>query len=104
MRSDAVEAIRVRLAGTESGQARSLGSMPDEGDLAVEDMFTETEIALIAHELHTVHDIDDALRRIEFDIGGICTQCGAAIPMARLRAVPTAAMCIDCATASAGAG
>ena len=101
MRIDAVDAIRARLAAPDSGEPRSLGSLPGAGDQAVEDMLTDNEIALIQHELATLHDIDDALKRIEFDVGGICTQCGSPIPIARLRAVPTAATCIDCASAHA---
>lgn len=101
MRAGVVSAVHERLAGTESGQARSLGGLAGEGDQAVEDMLTENEIALIQHELASLHDIDAALRRIEFDVGGICTQCGVSIPVARLRAMPMAAMCVDCAAAHA---
>jgi len=102
LRADAVDAIRTRLAGTENGQPRSLGSMLGEGEPAVEDMFAETQLALVRHELDTLRDIDAALRRIEFDVGGICTACGAAISPARLCAVPTAATCVACATAQNG--
>jgi RNA polymerase-binding transcription factor DksA len=101
LRADTVDAVRARLGGMGSGQARSLISALGAGDLAVEDMLTENEIALIQHELATLADIDAALKRIAFDIGGICTQCGAPIPIARLRAVPTAATCVDCATVQA---
>ena len=101
MRIDTIEAIRARLHEPDSGQPRSLGSMLGEGDRAVEDMLTDNEVALIRHELATLHDIDNAIKRIEFDVGGICTECGAPIPIARLRAMPTAATCIACAVAHA---
>lgn len=101
MRIDAVDAIRSRLDEPGSDQPRSLGSLLGEGDQGVEDMLTDNEIALIQHELATLHDIDDALRSIEFDVGGICMACGAPIPLARLRAMPTATTCMACASARA---
>jgi DnaK suppressor protein len=42
--------------------------------------------------------IDAALRRIEEGSYGICRVCGADIASARLRALPTAELCLDCAT------
>jgi DnaK suppressor protein len=101
MRVDAVEAIRARLDEPGGDQPRSLGSLLGAGDQAVEDMLTDNEIALIRHELAALHEIDAALRRIEFDVGGICLACGAPIPFARLRAMPTATTCMACATARA---
>ena len=99
MRIDVLDAVRTRLAGTDTGQARSLGSLMEQGDAAVDAMLADDDIALVQHELATLRDIDAALRRIEFDVGGICTQCGATIPIERLRAVPSAATCVACAAA-----
>lgn len=97
MRVDALDAVRMRLAGSDNGMARSLGSLLEQGDAAVDAMLADDDIALVQHELATLRDIDAALKRIEFDVGGICTQCGASIPIERLRAVPTAATCVGCA-------
>lgn len=104
MRVEAIDAIRARLSADGSSLAHSLGSLAGEGDQAVEDMLTDTEIALLEHELGALRDIDAALKRIEFDVAGICTVCGAAIPVERLRALPAAAMCVRCAARAAMPG
>jgi phage/conjugal plasmid C-4 type zinc finger TraR family protein len=41
--------------------------------------------------------IHAALARIEAGSYGVCSNCGADIPVARLRAVPTATRCVNCA-------
>ncbi|MBE9568660.1 MAG: TraR/DksA family transcriptional regulator [Proteobacteria bacterium] len=45
----------------------------------------------------TVQLIDAALTRINDGKYGICVSCGAEIPKARLKAIPYATTCIDCA-------
>ncbi|HHY34059.1 MAG TPA: hypothetical protein GX510_00255 [Firmicutes bacterium] len=40
--------------------------------------------------------IDRALRRIDEGTYGVCDRCGREIPEERLRAVPTANLCIEC--------
>lgn len=42
-------------------------------------------------------DIDAALQRIEDGTYGVCTDCGAHIGVARLKAIPAASLCIGCA-------
>lgn len=101
LRIDVLDAMRTRLGNDANGQARSLGSLLGAGDAAVEDMLTENEIALVEHERATLRAIDAALQRIEFGVGGICTACGAPIPIERLRAVPTAITCVACAAGQA---
>lgn len=41
--------------------------------------------------------LDAALQRVADGTYGVCLDCGEAIPDARLRAVPTATLCMDCA-------
>jgi RNA polymerase-binding protein DksA len=48
------------------------------------------------HELEAIHE---ALRRIADGSYGRCEACGEVIPEARLRAIPTASRCVDCAEA-----
>lgn len=43
--------------------------------------------------------VDKALERIERGSYGVCTECGGAINPERLKAVPIAENCIDCASA-----
>jgi DnaK suppressor protein len=49
------------------------------------------------HDRAEVVAIDSALRRIERGAYGSCHACGGRIPIARLRAMPTADCCHDCA-------
>lgn len=56
----------------------------------------QTEFALNEHETAELGDIDAALERIQAGNYGICTDCGIAIPEARLHAYPSAKRCIDC--------
>jgi len=50
-----------------------------------------------AHELMLI-DVESALRRIAKSTYGICEHCGNAIDKARLKALPTASLCLSCQT------
>jgi len=41
-------------------------------------------------------EVEDALARIDNGTYGVCRRCGAAIDSARLRALPTASLCLSC--------
>jgi RNA polymerase-binding protein DksA len=47
--------------------------------------------------LREIGEIHGALRRIIDGTYGKCLDCGRTIPLVRLRAVPTAAFCVECA-------
>ncbi len=65
-----------------------------EGDtLTVE---RERDLALSATARQAVEEIDEALARIKKGTYGICLRCEKKIPVARLEAVPHAALCIEC--------
>ena len=53
-------------------------------------------VALVGLSARTVQDIESALRRLHTGTYGLCTDCGAAIRAARLRALPFAEACLDC--------
>ncbi len=68
-----------------------------EGDtIAVE---RERDLALSASAQNAVEDIDRAIAKIEDGTYGICEQCYAKIPKERLRALPYAALCVQCKSA-----
>lgn len=46
---------------------------------------------------HEIKQIDQALKRIEKGVYGICKECGEEIPRKRLEAVPFTVFCVDCA-------
>lgn len=51
---------------------------------------------LEGRERHELDEIDAAQRRLEAGVFGVCEGCHRAIPLARLRAVPTARRCATC--------
>ena len=56
------------------------------------------EFALNEHELVELQAIEDALKRIEEGVYGLCLACGVPIPHERLHAAPQALRCVDCQT------
>jgi DnaK suppressor protein len=54
--------------------------------------------ALVASLLEALEDVDRAIGKIDDERYGVCESCGATIPAARLEAMPTARMCITCAS------
>jgi RNA polymerase-binding transcription factor DksA len=68
-----------------------------EGDtLAVE---RERDLALSASASAAVEEIDIALDKIKDGTYGVCEQCHNTIPKERLRALPYAALCVQCKSA-----
>jgi hypothetical protein len=51
---------------------------------------------LSACESQELHDIEDALERIQTGAFGWCSRCGGAIGRNRLRAIPEARYCLAC--------
>jgi DnaK suppressor protein len=54
--------------------------------------------AIVATLLESRHDIEHALEKFDTGRYGVCEQCGNAISPARLEAMPTARLCITCAS------
>jgi RNA polymerase-binding transcription factor DksA len=71
-----------------------------EGDtLAVE---RERDLALSFQARAAVDEIDAALAKILEGSYGVCEQCGSNIPRERLRAIPYAALCVQCKSMGLG--
>jgi DnaK suppressor protein len=66
---------------------------------AQKDRMTRLESRLTERGQTLLRQIDDALERIDAGTFGECERCGSDIGPGRLKAMPTAALCIDCATA-----
>ena len=43
-----------------------------------------------------LHEIEEALRKMSDGEYGTCEDCGGQIPAARLRAIPSASVCVEC--------
>lgn len=57
----------------------------------------EMERQLDATSLRHVQRIEHALERMDDGTYGECEDCGTAIPLERLRALPHSTLCVDCA-------
>jgi RNA polymerase-binding protein DksA len=56
----------------------------------------ERDLALSASATQAVEEIDRALRRMDNGSYGVCERCSRKIAVARLEALPFAALCIEC--------
>jgi RNA polymerase-binding transcription factor DksA len=56
----------------------------------------ERDLALSAQAMAAVDEIDVALEKLTLGTYGICERCGQAIPKERLKAIPWAALCVQC--------
>ena len=86
-----------------TGQLQELGVDRDSFDEGFADSGQVTaergEVDAIVGTLRdTLNEIDDALGKLEAGTYGLCESCGAPIPEARLEAMPSARLCISCAS------
>jgi len=66
------------------------------GSLAFE---VEKELSLYANAKNLLVQAEEALIRIDEGTYGICDECGKAIPVTRLEAIPHTKLCVECASA-----
>lgn len=71
----------------------------DSVDLAADEGAFKKMEALNAMDAKRLTSIENALKRISENRYGICLKCGKKIPEDRLRAMPSAVLCIDCKNA-----
>ncbi|MFN0161395.1 MAG: TraR/DksA family transcriptional regulator [Burkholderiales bacterium] len=77
---------------------------PAEEDDAQADAQSDLDAALLARYDEELKALDAARSRITAGEFGICLECGATVPEARLLAVPESPWCVDCQSrAEAGA-
>jgi len=98
------ERLREMLATLQSQQLQRMRKFRDRDnevpgdeidDAAREDDFElSTSLADIAAARRAA--IEDALQRVEHGGYGLCEECGEEIAPARLHAIPTAVLCVDC--------
>lgn len=65
-------------------------------DMASEESQVVVDEAQAAHALNELLELAAARKRLEANTYGLCTECGDAIDMRRLEAVPAAAHCASC--------
>jgi RNA polymerase-binding protein DksA len=88
------EALR-KAGGEASG---SLSNMPIHmADLGTDNFEQEFTLSLLENEEQALDEIGAALDRIDKGSFGLCEECGKEIPRERLRALPYARRCVECA-------
>lgn len=65
-------------------------------DVATDNYDREFSLGLASNERKSLYELDDALKRIEDGTFGICDDCKGMITKIRLKAVPSARLCIKC--------
>lgn len=68
----------------------------DKVDQAIASLEREDTSMHLQTEISELHEIQDALKRIERDEYGKCEVCGKPIAAARLDALPFATLCLQC--------
>ena len=98
LRGDVTAMAEGALRKTRSEASGDLSSMPihmaDVGTDAFEQEFT---LSLMEHEGDALEQIEAALVRIEDGLYGVCVECEAKIPKARLQVLPHTPHCVKCA-------
>ena len=65
-------------------------------DVATDNYDREFSLGLASNERKALYELDDALKRIEDETFGFCDDCKSPIAKIRLKAVPSARLCIKC--------
>jgi len=82
-----------------SGQPKAIGlanHLAEIDDDAVADLEASLDVAALEREVRELREAEAALRSPHTPAYGICADCGAEIPFARLHASPTATQCVAC--------
>jgi DnaK suppressor protein len=91
-KSDAPERDPAQSALTEQSLAIEQTELEHAQKISLkEDIYARQEF-----ELKEMQSIDQALKRIELGIYGVCLECGETIALRRLRVAPEAPFCLNC--------
>jgi len=93
LRREIAQALRQSGRPEVSSLANHLEETDDE---AVADLENAIEIAAIERDVVELRELEAALARLKTPEYGICVDCGAGIPFARLEVQPAALRCVRC--------
>lgn len=71
-------------------------TVKDAEEQSVDDFVQEMDFAIMEMKAESLGKIDEAIRRLEAGVYGVCAECGAEIAEARLKALPFATLCVAC--------
>lgn len=94
-RAELLAEIREEMRASENQQyVEMAGQVHDEAEAAVATLLSDVNLASVERHHAEIEAIEAALQRMERGTYGVCVDCEEAIPVARLRAYPTAQRCI----------
>ena len=98
LRGDVNAMADAALNKTRSEASGDLSSMPIHmADVGSDNFEQEFSLRLMENDEDALAQIETALERIEEGLYGVCAECAAKIPKARLNAIPYTPYCVKCA-------
>jgi RNA polymerase-binding transcription factor DksA len=98
LRGDMSAMADAALNKTRSESNGDLSSMPiHPADIGSDNFDQEFTLSLIENDEQALGQIESALARITAGAYGVCVECEARIPKARLDAIPHTPVCVKCA-------
>jgi len=87
------------LAGQDTNEPFVLENCPDETDFASQLTLQGVNLAVRKRRTARIVELENALRRLSDSDFGVCEECGELIGLARLKANPSARLCVLCQSA-----
>lgn len=92
-----LEELRGEVARSRDEQFSDLaGTTHDSGEESVAHLIADLDHAEVSRDVGELRALEAARRRIADGAYGVCIDCGADIPLERLRAQPHASRCLAC--------
>ena len=88
--------IQDRLRSLRETLPAQVAEVKDAEEQSVQDFAQDVELALMEMKSETLSQIDEAIRRLEAGVYGVCANCGRDVAEARLKALPFATLCLEC--------
>jgi len=99
LRGDVSTMADAALKKSRTESSGDLSSMPIHmADIGSDNFEQEFTLSLMQTDEEALGQIEAALERIEDGVYGVCVECEAKIPKARLDALPYTPVCIKCAS------
>ena len=96
MLSDMLKTLIGQSQDSLESMAREVASFADATDRATAETDRHMAIIMRERDRQLIGEIHEALERVKDGEYGICQECGEEIGEARLRAQPTATLCVHC--------
>lgn len=92
---DAMSGMTGEIRNAPEGSEAS-GSGMHQGDAGSDAYDRDFALSVLAKEQDALYEIEQALRRIDRGVYGVCEMSGKSIPQARLEAIPFARLTVEC--------